>query len=357
MKKTKIFFFCPALIAGGLERVLSVLSGTLASHYDEVTYITWHDLPVFYDIDKRVKVVCAEKEIGSHSAWKRMKWLRQYVKSEQPDIFISFSTPFNMISLTALVGTGVKVVISERNDPAHFRWGRLAKMMRNVLYFKADGILVQTETSKKHLWKPLSKRATIVPNPLMIESDNLEVSVKVEKEHIILTASRLVPQKRNDLIIKAFSEFHKIHPNYKLFICGEGAERDRLKLLIKELDLANSVEMPGVIKNLREMMKVAEMFVMASEYEGMSNSLLEAMALGLPCISTKVSGAVDIIEDGENGLLIGSDTRSISKAISLLADDEPLRSKLGRNAVNIAGKYNISKVSALWLEYINRQIS
>lgn len=346
--------FCPALIAGGLERVLSVLSGTLASHYDKVTYITWHDLPVFYDIDKRVNVVCIEKETGSHSTWKRMKWLRRYVKCEKPDILISFSTPFNMISLAALIGAGIKVVVSERNDPAHFRWGGLAEIFRNVLYLRADGILVQTESSKKHLWKPLSKRSVIIPNPLMIERDIVGYAVKSEIEHVIITASRLVPQKRNDLIVKVFSKFNKTHPNHKLFIFGEGPERERLQLLIKELNLTNSVEMPGVVNNLWERMKAAEMFVMASEYEGMSNSLLEAMALGLPCISTKVSGAIEVIKDGKNGLLVDiNDEDTLLEAMTELAEHKELRECLGAEACLIADDLSLMKVSAIWTNYID----
>ena len=347
-------FFCPALIAGGLERVLSVLSGTLASHYDEVTYLTWHDLPVFYDIDKRVNVVCVEKETGSHSAWIRMKWLRRFVKEEKPDVFLSFSTPFNMISLVALMGLGLKVVVSERNDPAHFRWGGLAKVIRNVLYLKADGILVQTETSKSHLWKPLAKRALIIPNPLMIERDIIGAALTSEKKQVIITASRLVPQKRIDLIVKVFSEFHKIHPNHKLFIYGEGPERERLQLLIKELELTNSVKMPGVIQNLWEKMKVAEMFVMSSEFEGMSNSMLEALALGLPCISTKVSGAIDVIKDGKNGLLVDiNDRNALLEAMTELAEQKGKRECLGAEASHIADDLSLMKVSAMWTGYVD----
>lgn len=348
---------CPALIAGGLERVLSVLSNTMVSHYDEVTYITWYDLPVFYDIDKRVRIVCAEKKSGSHSLCKRMKWLRQYVKEEKPDIMVSFSTPFNMISLVALLGLGIKVVVSERNDPAHFRRGWLARIARNILYLKADGLLVQTETSKKHLWKPLSKRAVVIPNPVMIDSDILGNALRAEKEHIILTASRLVPQKRNDLLIKVFACFSKTHPKYKLYIYGDGPEREKLIQQISDLGIEDRAYLPGSITNLWERMLNVEIFVMTSEYEGMSNSLLEAMTLGLPCISTKVSGALDIIKDGINGLLIDiNDEKALLNAMTLLADHSDTRERLGKQARLIADEYHFMKVSGLWMDYIDIKI-
>lgn len=357
MKKTKVFFFCPALIAGGLERVLSVLSGTLASHYDEVTYITWHNLPVFYDIDIRVKVVCAEKECSSHSVWKRMKWLRRYVKRERPDIVISFSTPFNMISLAALVGVGVKVVISERNDPAHFRWGWLAKKMRDILYSTADGILVQTETCKKHLSKRLAKTATIIPNPVLMGTKYIGCALNSEKDPTIVTVARLVPQKRLDMLINAFAQFHFSHPNYHLAIYGEGNEREFLQKLIYDMQLTKAVSLYGAVGNIWEKMKCAEMFVMASEYEGMSNALIEAMCLGLPCISTKVSGAVDLIRDGENGLLIDvGDEKGLLKCMRELADNSQMRLELGKNATEISKGYNLYKVIGAWYIYIDQII-
>lgn len=357
MKKTKVFFFCPALIAGGLERVLSVLSGTLASHYDEVTYITWHNLPVFYDIDIRVKVVCAEKECSSHSVWKRMKWLRRYVKRERPDIVISFSTPFNMISLAALVGVGVKVVISERNDPAHFRWGWLAKKMRDILYSTADGILVQTETCKKHLSKRLAKTATIIPNPVLMGTKYIGCALNSEKDPTIVTVARLVPQKRLDMLINAFAQFHFSHPNYHLAIYGEGNEREFLQKLIYDMQLTKAVSLYGAVGNIWEKMKCAEMFVMASEYEGMSNALIEAMCLGLPCISTKVSGAVDLIRDGENGLLVDvGDKNGLLKCMRELADNSQMRLELGKNATEISKGYSMDKVFGAWYRYIDHMV-
>lgn len=354
MSDAKIFIFCPALITGGLERVLSILSSPLSHQYREVKYVLWYEKSQFYQLDKRVKVISIEKECGSCGMYKKMNWLRQFVKKEKPNILISLSTPFNMISLFSLLGTGIRIIISERNDPAHFRWGRIAKIFRNILYLNADGILVQTESSKNNLWKPLLKRAVIIPNPLMIERDIIGVAFKSEKEHVIITASRFVPQKRIDLIIRVFGKFIKKHPNYKLFIYGEGPERVRLQLLVKELDLTSSVEMPGVVINLWEKMKVAEMFVMASEYEGMSNSLLEAMALGLPCISTKVSGAIDIIKNGKNGLLVDiNDEKALLEAMVELAEQKDLRESLGKEACHIADDLSLMKVSSMWTSYID----
>ena len=354
MKKTKLFFFSPSLAAGGLERVLSVLSKPMADHYDEVTYITWHDKPVFYEIDNRVKIICVEKECGSNSILKKILWFNKYVLNGKPDLLISFSTPFNMIALTALAGSGIKVVVAERNDPAHFRWGWFAKQFRDLLYCTADGILVQTETCKNHLRGLLSKRAIVIPNPLLMDQNLIGSALRTEKTHLIVSASRLVPQKRNDLIIKVFARFLESHSDYSLTIYGDGPEREKLVEQVSQLGIEEKVLLPGNVKNIWEKIKGAEMFVMASEYEGMSNALLEAMCLGLPCISTKVSGAVDFINDGENGLLVDiNDEEALFKAIQKLADNKELRNEIGKKARFVAEELDSSKIAVRWIEYIN----
>lgn len=357
MMQAKILFFFPALGAGGLERVLSVLSSSFAEHYSHVEYIMWHDKPQFYDIDERVKIVSTAKECDSTSLWKRLFWLRKYVAESKPDLVMSFSTPFNMIALTALAGSGVKVVVAERNDPAHFRWGHILKMIRNLLYSTADGILVQTETERRHLCYPLSKKAVVIPNPLFMDNSLVGSALNTDNKHLIVSVSRLVPQKRNDLLINAFRKFVVFHPDYQLVIFGDGPEKTRLNDQISRLGLGTSVHLLGNISQLWERMKSAEMFVMASEYEGMSNALLEAMALGLPCISTKVSGAIDIIEDRKNGLLVEiNDEDALLAAMQNLADDVKIRTELGENASRIAGSFDVKKISRLWIDYIDMRV-
>lgn len=338
--------------------MLSILSSPFASHYNEIVYITWHNKAIFYQIDERVKVLSAEEQCGSKSILKRILWLRNYNKRERPDALVSFSAPFNMIALISLKGISRKIIISERNDPDSFRWGKIAKLIRNILYLNAAGIIVQTKSSKDHLWGPLAERVIIIPNPILMNSEMVGCAIKTEKKHIIVTASRLVPQKRHDLIIKSFSEFQKSHPDYHLIIYGDGKERKNLLIQISALNLENNVHLPGTVSDIWDRIKCAEMFVMASDYEGMSNSLLEAMILGLPCISTRVSGAVDIIEHEKNGWLIDiNDEAGLVKAMMILADNEKLRREIGINATKEYDSLRVEDVSIRWIDYIDSIIS
>lgn len=356
-KSAKIIFFCPALTSGGLERVISILSTPFADYYDHVKILTWYDKPVFYEIDKRIKIVSLEKEIKSKNSIIKVWWLRRYVKNNKPNVFVSFSAPFNMIALISLLLLNVKILVSERVDPVSFRWGLLKKEIRDMLYLFADGIIVQTESSKSHLNKNLQGKVSVLPNPINMSEKMVGAALKTNSQPLIVTATRLAKQKRLDFLIKAFSLFHKFHSNYRLVIYGEGSERETLSALVRDYNLQDVVKMPGVSDCLWEEMRFARMFILTSSFEGMSNSLIEAMCLGLPCISTKVSGSIDYIENGVNGLLIDlDDEKSLVDYMSRIADDEILAQSLSNKAKMIYDQLNVKRISKIWVNEISKYV-
>ncbi len=355
--KKKVFFFCASLQAGGAERVLSVLSAPLAEHYDEVQYLMWYDAPIFYEIDKRVKVVSVERESTNKGAMSKMVWLRRYILNEAPNIIISFSAPFNMIVLTSLLLTKKKVIAAERVDPRSFRWGKHLEILRNVLYRRADGILAQTEYSKSYFTGKLRSKTSIIYNPIMMPKTMVGAAIKSSKQNIIVSAARLEKQKRFDLLIETFAEFKKTHPDYLLYIYGKGSQKEGLLNIVQKYDIEGSVEFPGVVNDLWDRIKSARMFVMTSLFEGMSNSLIEAMCLGLPCISTKVSGAVDLIKSGENGILIDiDDKKELLAAMNKMADNPKEAEEIAKQATLLYEELNVIKIAEQWLNYIDKQI-
>ena len=148
MTKKKIIILTPALSSGGAERVLSVLSTGLADAFSEVHYLMWYDIPVFYVIDDRVKIVSLESKYGSKKFITKMLNFRKYVNKEAPDLILAFGAPFSMISLISLAGTGSNVIAAERIDPSRFIWGKCLKILRDYLYKFAKGILTQTESGR-----------------------------------------------------------------------------------------------------------------------------------------------------------------------------------------------------------------
>lgn len=155
------------------------------------------------------------------------------------------------------------------------------------------------------------------------------------------------------MLISAFSKFSKSHPDYKLLIWGEGDERGELENQINELSLEQKVLLPGVSENIFQELSKGEIFVLSSNFEGMPNTLIEAMCLGLPCISTKVSGATDLIKDGVNGLLIEINAENqLIMAMEKLTGDDSLRKEIGENASKIYDELNVEVISNKWIKYI-----
>jgi len=316
-----------------------------------------YNAPIFYVIDERVKVISIEEETGSKNIVINMFWFRKYINKQKPNLILSFSAPFNMLALSSLLWTKHKVVACERVDPKSFRWGKPLEFIRNLLYERADGILTQTQMSKDYFVGDLLKKTDIIYNPIEMSKEYLGAALSINKQNLIVTAARLVPQKRQDLLICCFARFKKEHPDYKLTIFGTGPEKENLIRCAEANNVADAIDFPGTVKDLWNRIKYAKMFVMTSLFEGMSNSMIEAMCLGLPIISTRVSGAVDLIKNQESGILIDiNDSEALYRGMCKIADDEEFARKLGRNAMGVYGFLNVDSISNKWVDYIDSHI-
>lgn len=171
----------------------------------------------------------------------------------------------------------------------------------------------------------------------------------------IVNVGRLEEQKNQDLLIRAFSRFHESHPAYTLSIYGEGALRGKLKEKIKSLNLQNVVHLEGRSNQIHQAISDVEIFVLSSDYEDLSNALLEAMMMGFPCISTDCEGSTDVIENGVNGLLIhrGEEDELVS-ALTLLAENAELGENLGGMARETTKRFRRSEVCQEWAEMIEQ---
>lgn len=346
----EIIVSCATLGCGGAERVLSILSKPLADSYGKVTYVMWVKAPVFYDIDKRVRLICIEDEINSQSDIKKILWFRKYIRNESPDLILSFLVPYNLRVLMSLLGVKSKVIVAERNDPRAIKGGNLMGAVRNLIYLKAKGIIVQTQTGMDYFKGALKRRTSIIYNPIHISSEWVGKSLSAVKRKRIVSIGRLEPHKRHDLLIRAFAGFCKTHRNYTLDIYGEGPEKGMLQQMIADEGMEGKAFLKGrcnaVIKELLD----AEIFVLVSTHEGMSNAMIEAMSLGLPCICTKVSGAVDLIESGKNGILIDiDDEKALLDALNRIADDNNLSFHLGNEASSVYEKLKEDIIIPQWL--------
>lgn len=350
MKKT--VFFVSSLGDGGAQRVISILSKKMAMRNMEVEIVTYYDIPMVYDICTKVKVTCVEKCTGKKDVFHNLLWLRRYFK-ENAKIVLSFLAPFNMIALVAVMGTKVPIIVADRNDPAKVPGNFVVRLARDLLYGLADQVVVQTEANKAY-FKQLQNKTRVIYNPVDLK-EYTGIALNSKKEKLIVTAGRLLPQKNQKMLINAFGKVSEKFPEYKMVIYGEGSYRNELENYVSEIGLKDKVLMPGSVKDLYDRIKAAEIFVLSSDYEGMPNALIEAMCLGLPCISTKVSGATDLILNGENGILVnvGSE-EELAEAMKKMISDGNIRNRMAEKAVELTQRLLPDEILEQWLDIVRR---
>ena len=338
MKKS-IVFVISAMSRGGAERVISVLSNRYVSNgYSVSIVMLWHNM-VEYELDSRIQVIDLSND-KIHPMFRLLsvtRKLRKYLKAKRPHAVVSFIAQNNLIAFNACKGLGVRFIPSERIDPSAVKYNPLFEKMLKKVYAKSTITVLQTERARQYFGEKIKKNSVIIPNPIQIKA-----YADADFKFRIVTAGRLSKQKNHTMLINAFKAVHDKHPDFSLAIYGEGSERKSLEELVAKLGLTGIVELPGNVSDIHDKTKDAYMFVLSSDYEGLSNALLEAMMMGLPCISTDCSGSDEAITDGENGLLIPiGDTEQLTVAMLNLIENQEYRNKIGAAAKIVADKYKV----------------
>lgn len=353
----KILFCIGNLLKGGAERVAANLCNYLINE-NEIMIVTTKGKKSEYKLDKKIKVECLEsEETNKNFVLKnidRLKVLKEIMKTENPDIIISFlPEPSYRILFLKLFNRKLKVIVSVRNDPKIEYKTIISRIIMKVLYPLADGFVFQTKEAQDYFNKKIQKKSTIIPNPIKEEFICEPYSGKREK--IIVTVGRLEEQKNHKMLIDAFSKLPEQFNEYKLIIYGEGNLRKSLEEQVKKLNLTNRVLLPGQVYNIKEKIYKASLFVLSSDYEGMPNALMEAMALGIPCISTDCpcGGPRFLIKNGYNGYLIPTnDIYSLCKTMENVLCKEQI--EISKRANKIIVNLKPSKINAIWQDYINK---
>ena len=221
------------------------------------------------------------------------------------------------------------------------------------LYPKADGFVFQTEKQKELFDKEIQKKSVIIYNP--IKDEFLNANKSMQKENTIISVGRLVEQKNQKMLIEAFSKIAKEYPNYTLKIFGAGPLESNLKKQIEELNLLDRIILCGICDDIKTELEKAKIFVLSSDYEGMPNALIEAMAVGLPVISTDCpcGGPKELIENEKNGLLIEvGDVEDLTKKMKYLIENQEETAKMGKNAEKIQEKLHSINILKQWKSYI-----
>lgn len=346
----KISFFIGGMRRGGAERVISILANDYANRGWDVDIVVLLQNAVEYDLNSRVRIVDLAKRNGGYvqNAPRWLLGIRKYLKEHKPDRVVSFVGRINALVLTAAVGLKTPIVVSERNDPKNDGRGKLMQWYCNQVYRRAKTIVYQNEHEKSCFDRALENKGIIIPNPVSV------AATCAERTPIVATAGRLIEQKNQKILVSAMEKVHKKYPDVKCRIYGEGNLRNALQEQIDSLGLTDVVSLEGNVKDIHARLAQCGIFALTSNFEGLSNALIEAMMVGLSCITTDYPGASELITDGQNGLVVPmNDDAALAAAIEkLLENSDGCADTLAQQAQQSAQAFRAETVLSLWHKVI-----
>lgn len=349
-KVKKITFIIGSMGNGGAEKVISVLANDYIIKGWNVDIIVLLENKVCYYLDKKINIVDfsgnTQKRLLRLPYW--LKSIRKYIKINNPTVVLSFVARINIITYFASIYTPIKLFVSERNDPKFDGRGRIVDLLTKIIYPKVEGVIFQT--NKVNSYFPKLNNSCIIANPISVS----EV-IKSKEKNVIVNVGRLSKQKNQKMLIKVFSTIANDYPKYILEIYGDGELHDELNNYIVSLDMQDKIFLKGNVKEIHKAICDSKLFVLSSDYEGLSNALLEAMALGLPCISTKCAGAEEFVTHKINGYLVDiNDEIAMKNAINEMLEDNIVRQNCGINAKKSSSAFEKEEILKLWHSVIDK---
>lgn len=361
----RVLFLIHSLSSGGAERATANLANHWASNGWQVTIVTLaRQESDFYRLHpgvRRISLgVAGESKDVCRAAWnnlRRVRAVRAALRSTSPQVAVGMMTTANV--LLAIAARGIRGLIcigSERSHPPMMPLDRLWHVLRQHSYGQLDAVVALTTEGAEWLRTHTnSKRVVVIPNgipwPLPRQSPVLSVDRFVAGDRrLLLAVGRLDRVKGFDMLISAFSRIAHDHPCWDLVILGEGPLRGVLEAQILNLGLTERVLLPGRAGNVGDWYDRADLYVLSSRFEGFPNTLVEAMASGLPAVSFDCdTGPRDIVRHGLDGLLVSpEDLSGLATALGRLMRDDELRTGYSARAIEARERFSLGRIAAMW---------
>ena len=358
-KINNILFVVDRMSQGGAERVVAALANEMFLHKGKKIFIaTYSQTKEEYYLHDGITRFCYQKIRGGRikKICNRFFYLQKCMRETNCDCVISLGTPriTFMVCLARFFCKKIKLIVSERNDPRQFPCGIFWRVLRTLSYYLCDGIVFQTDEAKSFFSDRIQRRSTVILNPI---TESLPLRFDGPRESRIVNFCRLEKQKNLPLLIEAFAIIAKDFPNYILEIYGDGSEKNHLKELIALRHLEDKIFLKGFCSDIHNAILKASLFVSSSNYEGISNSMLEAMALGIPAICTDcpAGGARMVIENEVNGMLVPvGNVEVMSETMKYLLANKNLHKKISEKSAKIRESLDVDVISGKWITFCER---
>ncbi|MBO5564805.1 MAG: glycosyltransferase [Lachnospiraceae bacterium] len=363
----KITFHLNCLEQGGAERVVTNLSDALVHKGHEVHIATEWIGENEFTPDSRVKRFVVglkedeEKKSRVGKFFRRIRSLKEYMQKEKPDVLVAFGQRANYRALMAEKGTDVPVVFCVRTNPVG-NYDRFTDRIQNRLLFpRAAGAVFQTSEQRDFFKPHCPENATVILNP--VAKKYVDVPAPAQRERSVVQSARLVDFKNQPMLVRAFCRVHEKHPDYVLKIYGGDSfdgTREILEALIRERKAEDFVFLMGASDALEKELVKGSVFAFSSDWEGLPNALIEAMALGLPVVATNCpcGGPAELITHEENGLLVPiMDEEAMADGICRLIEDPALAGRLGEAARKITERTGEDVIVKQWETYLTEVVA
>lgn len=351
----KIAFLVGVPSNGGGERVQNMLIEEFHNLGHDVIIYSWE--PTWAECIKdasQVLKILKYPPIGILGKIKAYKEFKRILHKDRPDRLVVFPLPLAEVAVFSAKSCNIPTILSERCDPYYLPKSLIHRCLRNIVYKISEGIVFQTEEVKQYFSKSIRNKGVVIQNPIIDDDLPIVDTINCKKE--IVAVGRLSEEKNFEMLIRAFADIKDSLPGYSLKIYGTGILYDELQCLITSLSMDDHIFLLGKVDRIVDYICNADIFVLSSNHEGMPNALIEAMAMGLACISTDVrsGGTKALINNMENGILIpvgGID--ELKTSLMLLVSNRELTLSMKRRAMQIRKTNAKEQIIPRWISYIN----
>ena len=384
-EEKSIAFYIGGLCIGGAERVICNLAEYFYGEGYRVTMVTKVRDEKEYELNPGIRRIIAditpEEETGSRirNLFARISKLKRIWKEVKPDVIVSFIRKNNLMAIASAAPLGIPVVVSVRSAPERELKGFGFKTISFLLFRQAAGVILQTREAYNFFPGYIRAKAVVLPNSInpdfLKASEELTLATTINhdkkmtvydrvpssvKEKRIITVGRIDDNKNQRLLVEAYVKIADHYPDWSLELIGDGSGRKALEEYVSTLPCKDRISFTGAVDDVAKRMSEASIFVLPSKIEGMPNALIEAMVMGMACISTDCpcGGPRDLIAaDETNGVLVPVDNSdAMAMALKRLIINDTLRESMGDNARKIITTLHPDTVNKQWKNYIENVI-
>ncbi len=345
-----IVFVINSLKIGGAAKMIQFVASKVGEQFDSVTMLSLFDDVSYGRLPNSVNRV--NLGINSKQWWPTRTLgllfkLRKAIKQLNPGYICSFVSDVAIFSRISTLGMKAVVISAERGDPGIY--SKLFKVFNRWAYHNSDYCFFQLPQARDCFSKKVQKHSFVIPNPYVPEP-GIEPYYG-ERNKTIVSAGRFTWQKGYEILIPAVAKVINRHPEYKLILFGSGPFEQDYRQQCRQLGIEDKVFFPGYVKSVPQAVQKEGIFVLSSRFEGIPNTLIEAMSVGIPTVSTNCTpgGADFLTQHGKRGLLVPiDDIDAIANAVLKIIENNDLRQKLAHAGPEVLEELNEEKVAKAW---------